>query len=1332
MKKVLAFFLTVTILVLSVCMLASCHEHSLVKVESVSATCTQTGTIEHYKCSCGKMFSDSEGKVEITSVTAPIDPTAHSQIVPQSGTSATCSQKAIADHFKCNGCNKLFDSQSAEHEVTISDLVYGEYGAHANITPVSAVSPKCTGEKGNIAHFKCADCNKLSLTQSFETIVSEQDVVDNTSAPVHTNVVFNQRIEPTCISSGVREHYECTGCGKYYHDQNCENEVVSGMDEIYLASDPNKHVMSFVPEVSSTCMASGTKAYYHCTECLHDYEDEQGVNEIYDLYMWTLPLGGHDLDVVTGYPATCNMQGMKDYYRCKDCSNCFLDEEGFYMTYEGAYELILDFDYTKHSSMNFFEGAEPDCMTPGQKDYYECVSCMKKYEDSEGLVEIFDIYLDPTPHDTVFMPEVRPTCANDFIGYSEHWRCEDCSQTFWDEQGLSTAYPEWIGWENDMMCHPNAIRVEEVKTTCVQDGNYAYWACTCGYFDEWFGTKYEDTSYFYAGLEKNEYSHNLIYLASKEADCLDGNIECYHCEFCDNYYDLQVDTFYPDPSLIIPKDQAVFPATGEHKAVKYNRVENTCTTAGNVEHWKCLVCMAYFGDASCENILDSVIIPAHGHGMWTSHQAKASSCTVEGNIAYSTCGYCNRDFNTYASPYEDVTGRTSTGLLPHNPRHFDEVSPTCTTTGTKERYNCTSCGRNFTDLGCTDRITDIVIPMIDHTWGEYDSDGNEHWQVAICCPGVISTKQDHNHNGHRTTLQPTCIAQGEEEIYCTVCERVMETATLDIVDHRYVWRSATASNCTTAGYSAHYTCNTCDNWFDSNYAVQSRSYFELPLDTDAHDYVHSSTDSTCQVQGETKVVCKDCNHTIVNYKPLVDCSYSMTALNDYEHVNMCKWCKTQKGLVYYHNFDEHYTCTDCNSDYDFTEHLDYYLGKEMGKDIYMAYISGMADGYATAVPSVLKIPTVLDGCLVKQVDGFKNKSVITKVILPERLQVIGAGAFENCYNLTEVIFDGNNPVLRSVSQRAFKNCTKLSEFRMPESLENVDEESFMATALTSVEFHNLKFTDVYLGSSFENCTSLEIAYFYDTCAFGELPESFFRGCTSLRVVRLPANIRSIREYAFYNCSKLEGFSLGDNLQYIYQSAFYNAFDETIDTSITIPESIVFIGSSAFGSCGLSEVYMLGSMSYDDFVKTNNVGIDGSSAFSGSKQLNRVVIGENVEVISDFMFSGCDNLTEVEFRNSKNIRVFGTRAFYNANLNMTVTVGADIEYYGSAVFAKQDGTTSVNVVFEDYSPLTIYYQSSEISSITSQTQFNEIYKIIEVLTSGYRALVSQEYYDKQLA
>lgn len=48
------------------------HQHTLVAVQGVAATCTEPGVLEHWRCeTCDKLFSDKNGTAEIENATIP-------------------------------------------------------------------------------------------------------------------------------------------------------------------------------------------------------------------------------------------------------------------------------------------------------------------------------------------------------------------------------------------------------------------------------------------------------------------------------------------------------------------------------------------------------------------------------------------------------------------------------------------------------------------------------------------------------------------------------------------------------------------------------------------------------------------------------------------------------------------------------------------------------------------------------------------------------------------------------------------------------------------------------------------------------------------------------------------------------------------------------------------------------------------------------------------------------------------------------------------------------------------------------------------------------------
>ena len=126
-------------------------EHKLgEKVTGKPATCTEDGIKEHYKCSvCGKSFSDSDGKIEITDTTIPA--LNHSYGDP---TWAWSSNYIVATAtFNCTreGCN---ESQTIKATVTTSN----EYG---NCYVYTRYTAKVTGPDGkDYSDSKTTNCRR--------------------------------------------------------------------------------------------------------------------------------------------------------------------------------------------------------------------------------------------------------------------------------------------------------------------------------------------------------------------------------------------------------------------------------------------------------------------------------------------------------------------------------------------------------------------------------------------------------------------------------------------------------------------------------------------------------------------------------------------------------------------------------------------------------------------------------------------------------------------------------------------------------------------------------------------------------------------------------------------------------------------------------------------------------------------------------------------------------------------------------------------------------------------------------------------------------------------
>ena len=124
----------------------------------------------------------------------------------------------------------------------------------------------------------------------------------------------------------------------------------------------------------------------------------------------------------------------------------------------------------------------------------------------------------------------------------------------------------------------------------------------------------------------------------------------------------------------------------------------TCTEAGNLEYWRCLVCDSYFTDEDYTQGMDaaSVVLPALGHTMALT-EAKAATCIEDGSNAYYTCSSCHTMFKDAQGEQETTIQAEIVPALGHDMTKVEAAVPTCTSTGNNEYYTCSRCGKVFKD-----------------------------------------------------------------------------------------------------------------------------------------------------------------------------------------------------------------------------------------------------------------------------------------------------------------------------------------------------------------------------------------------------------------------------------------------------------------------------------------------------------------------------------------------------------------------------------------------------------------------------------------------------------
>ena len=224
-----------------------------------------------------------------------------------------------ADYTKCTS-NKItglaageYQIRYAENEnylagadVTVTIEISHNFGALIEETPATCIAD------GMKAHYYCSDCRKYFDADKNETTETALTIP---ATGVHTFGTLIDETPATCIAGGMKAHYKCTVCGKYFDadkNETTEEALKTPISPYY------GHSFGFwVEEQYATCQAPGKKGYKHCSICNKDYDASNTV--ITDFVIPVNP-DGHELgDLVAEVPATCKDTGVKAH---RDCNLC--------------------------------------------------------------------------------------------------------------------------------------------------------------------------------------------------------------------------------------------------------------------------------------------------------------------------------------------------------------------------------------------------------------------------------------------------------------------------------------------------------------------------------------------------------------------------------------------------------------------------------------------------------------------------------------------------------------------------------------------------------------------------------------------------------------------------------------------------------------------------------------------------------------------------------------------------------------------------------------------------------------------------------------------------
>lgn len=266
--------------------------------------------------------------------------------------------------------------------------------------------------------------------------------------------------------------------------------------------------------------------------------------------------------------------------------------------------------------------------------------------------------------------------------------------------------------------------------------------------------------------------------------------------------------------------------------------------------------------------------------------------------------------------------------------------------------------------------------------------------------------------------------------------------------------------------------------------------------------------------------------------------------------------------------------------------------------------------------------------------------------IPSSTAIIKRYAFDGCSRLTSIVFP-DTPI--TIHDGAFRNCTGLTLFTLPNTVQLLGNPFHGCTGLTGINLENGNTNyRVNNGVLFNITGTTLICYPAGRQGSYTIPNtvttigtSAFSGCTGLTSVSIPNSVTIVGAGAFFNCFNLVSAVLPNSLTGIGNSAFANCYSIL---SINIPNGIRRLEYGTINNCN-----SLTSVTLSNTLTT----LEGRNIYA-CQSLQKITIPASVTSIGYSCISWCQSLDTIVFE-STTPPPFDSECFFNVPRSTVVVV-----------------------------------------------------------------------------